>query len=835
MKTLFLRLILCVGTPVIAASPSEPPGVLLEAENFQRRVPADGSFAVVAKQPGARGGAVLSRFFGQGGRVSYNWTAPHEGTWHLWIRYAANQDQTIQYAVDAADESDRSRAGKAALPGTGDLSGWRWARLGSARLRSGAHTLTLYSAPVRLDSIWIDSVDRPPAELPPAGFTLEQTREHLRNPIEPITPAWLAEADAYELPAWFDDIRVCAHTRLSWAMRTRLPDTFAHAGRLFASIGFKEMSRHIKGGSEPAWWPSSVGAVQTEARTRNFAKEIIDEAHANGCRIIVYSRHMEDAHLAGAHPEWRAYDEKGPKSSRRGEQMCLNSPYADFMETRLMELARLGADGFFFDEVHLPKPVCYCQNCRAGFEQATGLKYPTADVPADPLFQKAIEYRNTRLEHVFRRWRAAIHGVNPECVLLIGSNTYPAMHDRHTTHRLWRVADVMKSEFNLAARVGQNRVFTADKSLAPPEVDARIALGYTLDRDACDGRPPHVWAHGIPDATQMMFATAGMIAHGQVANLDHDEATIPDPKRFGPAVALANRVAPGFAGARPLRWAAVHFSEYARDHYAPDESAMWKRVLYPVYGAFTTLLRRHLPVGIVTDSQLEQGRLDGYRILFLPAPQHLTPAMRAAIEGFRVRGGLVIEQQPTWAWHRPGDGMSQSGAALLAALGSARTSAPVEASGGTEKMHLVPFLSRDRKRVTIALANDFSWVRTGRPEDGGAKAPKSAKAAKAEKTRPSPKDERTAKRGQAGKAAPADRPASAEGEDEPTIAGGVSAPPLPCRNVRVVLRLGSAPLRVQELVTGRALEFRQTADGFAVDVPDFECMSVLVVELPRAL
>lgn len=838
LRRRFAVLFACAGFGVSAVAPSLRGGTLIEAEHYQRRVPDDESFAVRADHPTASGGSALSRFFGPAGHVSYLWNADRHGTYHLWIRYAANQDQTVLYALDSA-AGDRARATKAAVKGTGDLAAWQWTRLGSVTLTPGPHTLTLHSAPIRIDCLWMGWADeRPPP--PAAQFSAERTREHLQNPIEPIVPAWLTEADGYELPAWYDAIRVSAHTRLSWPMRARLPETFAHAGKLFRSIGFQEISRHIKSGSEPAWWPSAVGAVMEEARTRNFAREIIDEAHASGCRLLVYSRHMEDTQMARERPEWQARDARGGTITRRGEMMCLNTPYADFMQARLVELARLGADGFYFDEVHMAKPICHCPGCRTGFERTTGLKYPAANLPADPVFQKAIEYRNTRIEDVFRRWRAAIHAANPECVLLIGSNTYPAMNDRHTTHRLWRVADVMKSEFNLAARVGNNRIFATDKSLAPPEVDARIALGYTLNRDACDGRPPHVWAHGIPDAVQMKFATAGMIAHGQVANLDHPEQTIPDPARFGPAVELGNRVAPGFAGARPLRWAAVHFSEYARDHYAGDEAAMWKQVLYPVHGAFNALLRQHLPVGIVTDSQLEQGRLAGYRVIFLPAPQHLTDPMRRVIAAFKQQGGLVVEQPPGWQWHRPTDGMREASAAFLSAIGPAVRTAPVQATGGHVRMHVVPFLRRDGKSLTVALANDFGWVQTGRTEAGnaarlakGGKTPKKAKAAPTGAT---------SKSGRADKKAPAKGPdttaaeksstSSSEGENEPTIGAGAAAVvPPPCRDVRVVLRLPAAPAGVKDLVTGRTLPFERGADGYAIAVPEFECLSVLVVDL----
>jgi hypothetical protein len=800
-----------------AAQPAAVPvavGRRVEAEQPASRDSRDRSFAQVVRSPALSGGAGLSRFF-LPGSVSYTLAADRDATWYLWVRYAANQDQTLRFALPAGEASDRDRATRGTLPATGDLDTYRWGRLGAMALPAGTHRLTVFSAPVRLDCFWLGPVDRAPVDPAPADAAAA-ARSFLAAPLEPIVPAWLAEADAYTLPAWYEATRVCAHTRLSWPMRSRHPETWAEAGRLLHGIGFEALARHLKSGSEGAWWPSRVGAVLEEARTRDFAREIIAEAHAHGCRIFVYHRHMEDEAVAREHPGWRARDGRDRPVTRRGPMLCLNTPYADFVQTRLVELAERGADGFYFDEVHMVKPLCHCAACREGFTRATGLAYPAGDDPAEPAFARAVEYRNTVLEQVFRRWRTAIHRANPAAVLLIGSNTYPAMHDRHTTHRLWRIADAMKSEFNLPVRTGNNRVFARDRALALPAVDARLALAWTLDRDACDGRPPHVWAHGLPDATHALFATAGLLAHGQVANLDQREEEIPDPERFRAAVALGARVSPALAGSRPLRWAAVHFSEHARDHHLPDESAAWRQVLYPVYGAFTTLLRARLPVGLVTDSQLEQGRLDGYRVLFLPAPQHLTERMRAAVAAFERGGGRVVAQHPGWEWHRPDGGMAAGAAALRAELGPEADRAPVQARGGPETLHVVPYLSRDGRRLTVALVNDFSWVRTGRAEPRAAKGPAVA-------------------RGPAGKAASAAKAAASrsdEGESEGIVGRVAAGPPPPCTGVRLIVRLPVASGAAREVVAEVPLRPQPIADGVAFDLPDFACLSVVTIDLP---
>ncbi|GAB6165946.1 hypothetical protein JCM19992_19460 [Thermostilla marina] len=759
-------------------------GLIIEAEQYAQRVPDDGTFAEPFAQGNASAGMGLFKFFPSEGRCEWKITFPEAGTTRLWVRYAAGGSPMLRYRLLDPAGKELS-AGRLNVEPTGDLEVWGWELLGELSHPVGVVRLEVQGAPLRLDCFWLGNSDPPNLEDLMAA-QMARVRSHLEHPIEPIAPDWLTEADEYRLPEWYDSIRVCAHTRLSWSWNRKDPDRFLHAGERLATLGFHEIVRHIKTGSEGAWWPSSVGAVLPQANKVDYAKQIIDEAHAAGCRIIVYHRHMEDDAIAEAHPEWVAKDFRGEPLVKRGTKICFNTPYADFVEKRLVELAERGADGFYFDEVHMPKPFCWCDNCRKAFQEATGMEYPRSPNPFDPAYQKAIEFKNVTIERVFRKWRAAIHAVNPECVLLISSNSYPQMSDRHTTHRLYRIADAMKTEFSLPARASGSRIFATDPTIAPTENDARLALGYAIARDATDGRPPHVWTHGLPNGLHARFATAGLIVHGCVANLDHPENTIPDPELFADAVALGNRLSPAYAGKKPIRFAAIHFSEYARDYYLPDESAAWKKVLYPVYGAFTTCLRDRLPVGIVTDSQLAQGRLDGYRVLFLPAPDRLTDEMRREVEKFEAAGGLVVRQKPEWEWHRPNSGMAEASSAFRDTLRSVWGDAPYRITGGPAKMHAVAFADQAHSEWTIGLVNDFSWVFTGH-----ARLP--------------------------------------SGEFSPAYLEALRfRGPEPCRNVRVVVNPAFRVENVREIITGRTLEVRQAADGSTViDVPDFECAAVV--------
>jgi len=229
---------------------------------------------------------------------------------------------------------------------------------------------------------------------------------------------------------------------------------------------------------------------------------------------------------------------------------------------------------------------------------------------------------------------------------------------------------------------------------------------------------------------------------------------------------------------------------------------------------YLALFRAHLPVGVITDSQLEEGVPGGCRVLLVPAPGDLTDPMRHVIERFRADGGVVIQQRPEWAWH-DSEGQQAAADALLTELGDEPNGAPVQVFGGPPDLHVDSYLAPggdrltagDRQaggdglaaggRLTVSLANEFTWVYTGRKPD-------------------------------------AERLAALPG------------PPPACEGVVVEIRGRGTPERVFDAVTGLELPTEPitppaapgpgvapAAGGVRVMVPAFDYMAVIVAQAPR--
>jgi hypothetical protein len=237
-----------------------------------------------------------------------------------------------------------------------------------------------------------------------------------------------------------------------------------------------------------------------------------------------------------------------------------------------------------------------------------------------------------------------------------------------------------------------------------------------------------------------------------------------------------------------------------------------------VIGAFGYFLRARYPVGIVSDAQVSDVGLTGYRILFLTSPETLDPKQVAAVERFAASGGLVIENEDDWKWSDP-----RRRPEVLAEFRHRLTGreAPVRATGGPRRLHVVAYRSATAppahvarrtttdsgqattpvaalrqqaavtapNRLVVALANDFSWVQL------------------VKRNRPNPD-----------RAINPPAPAVPAGV-RVAWSGGLGLPEV---------RDGHT-LRASEAVSGASLPIECTAEGYAVVLPEFARMALVVV------
>ena len=536
------------------------------------------------------------------------------------------------------------------------------------------------------------------------------------------------EPQDYDLPAWCDNHRVQLHTRLWPEMMESDSSLFFGAASLFQEVGVVTFTRHIKSRGEGAWWPSKVGATLPIVKEgRNVAKEIIDSAHKEGMHIIAYHRHMEDDYMAEKNPDWVCKNCEGEYAeNRRGWMMCFNSPYQDYFFTRCLELIDLGIDGFYFDEVHMPKKGCWCKYCQEKFKKETGLNPPAKWDVQDSLWWKYRDFMNLTIERTFRRYSKAFLEKNPNLVLVIASNTWPRMNDPQTTSSLYHIPGVInKTEFIKGRDGHKGELYNKSGKFAGqysgwyglfrqpeesrniPESIGQIA-GYAISRDAADGRPAHVWTQELCNEQAALAITASIVGHGCIANLDMKESLIPR-QDFASSFALGEKVSKYYADAKPLPYLAILFSERTRDAYWNDNEQAWTKVLHPIYGVYQTMTEHRWPVSFITDCQLEEGLLNDYKVIFVPDESQLSFAMKASISSFQKEGGKVIYNNQKWDWTTE-TGYEKAQNYFIEILHNTKVS-PITVTGGPDIMQTDFFWNSDKKRLTISCINDCLWVK----------------------------------------------------------------------------------------------------------------------------
>ena len=594
-----------------------------------------------------------------------------------------------------------------------------------------------------------------------------------------------AQEDPYGLPDWFERARVQAHSEHSIQLAIEL--TPAGHARVIRQVGADVLTRIYLTRDEGAWWPSQVGEIHELLGNRDLAREISDAVHAQGMKVIAYHRHMSDAAMQREHPEWVCKLPDGtPFLEPRGKTktvfvLCLNSPYRQYIKTRLVELADRGVDGIYFDNRHMPD-ICICQYCRAEFQREMGhpMNYQAEVGSRDYL--EAVDFVNRSMVEAFLEWRAAVRAKHPDVFFCVKSSRYANYFSPHIDYNLLAISDTSGTEFNKPFGYAK-RVMRSEPDFAEPAFDDQLAMGWSIVRDCSDGRPPLMWIPHIRSEEKALYSAAAAVTYGCAAAM---AMSIRDLPRDGPRNAaifsscfeMGRKISPHLAGARPIAWAALHVSESSRNRRVADLELMWREVFSPALGAYQVLKETHLPWVTASDLALSRPLDPNTRLLVLPWPDELTGPQREVVAQFEANGGCVVRLDPRAGWHT-----KQDKPALMRALASTirqRAGKPPILIDGPPAMHAVAFERPDEHRTVIMLTNTWGWARSTR-------------------------------------------------EPDPILIEGIAPPP--CADVTVTfLDAPGRPKRVLEAISGRPLPVESRANAWQVYLPEFQINACLVAE-----
>lgn len=326
-----------------------------------------------------------------------------------------------------------------------------------------------------------------------------------------------------------------------------------------------------------------------------------------------------------------------------------------------------------------------------------------------------------------------------------------------------------------------------DESYALPAYDVQNALGWSLTRDSCDGRPPLMWIPFTRTEHEALFSVAAAVSYGCIASL-HPEGLRQTPRSpaivkeavrvYQPCYALGAKISPVLAKARPLQHVLIHVSAQSRDARIADPQRLWVDLFAPVLGAFESCKEVHFPVATIDDRRLEQGIPQETRVLILPTEAECSEAQKAAIAKFEAAGGSVVRMDSGAGWHLKTE-KPRLKRELIQRLEGDGSVLPIRVRGPAE-MHAVFYREPQTGRTVVCLVNAFGWFHSARD------------------------------------AAP------------PASTG--TAPP-PCRDVFLEIRRDMAELKtVREVLTGTELKPAKSDGWTRCEVPAFPVMACVVIE-----
>ncbi|MBI5818603.1 MAG: beta-galactosidase trimerization domain-containing protein [Verrucomicrobia bacterium] len=437
-------------------------------------------------------------------------------------------------------------------------------------------------------------------------------------------------------PKWFYDITRVAYTDLpniqtlgDWP--EKLIEDCAKAGvQLFISRAHSGEHWNELG------WKSAVGKPDPKMGDRDRTREVVALCRKHGIRYIPYYwAQREPASVAEAHPDWRCVNSKGKPTS----YLCMNTPYRDLVRNRIVELVKeVGVDGIFFDMFHARSDECYCAACKAKFSKETGQEPPLKEDFDSVLWQQWTNFKYRSIESAMLEFNRAIKAANPEAALLVNSwNAWVYRQPDRTTHNI-------RNSIRVAEVVDGMLEETGWYDTVDPSFFAFPALHNFMSwhlGGLCKDKRAFMWSSPSYMRTQPVgYTEAAIRVLAMMANGSVPAQSVPGRDvmaRYMADIAARDEC---FRNDRLHPWCGLVVSEKTELWYGRNDPK--NRYVKGIYGAFQTMMERHLPVSLVTDRDLERGKLDGCKVLFMPNCAAMSDAEMETVRRFvRNGGGLV--------------------------------------------------------------------------------------------------------------------------------------------------------------------------------------------------
>lgn len=392
-----------------------------------------------------------------------------------------------------------------------------------------------------------------------------------------------------------------------------------HNGRWFCDVGMGEMHRGLKGVDQ--------------------LKAFIDYFHAKGKPVVAYFSTIWDKSLFDMHPEWRQVDSEGNSlTGARGGNLCLNSPYKEYLVSMIQQLIKThDVDGVFFDIATFARALCYCPSCRRQFRAQYDADPPLKVDWDDPVFRDFTRFRLNSNYVFVKEICDAVKRANPKLATSVAYHLMNSSNIVGQTLAIATVPDYLYMDPYIAA--GYLKPSVCTKMMAAvgryrPEISIVTRPGSHNDLPSMK-----TLDHLRMDAFTVL-ANGGAVQFFDVMWADGTlQAAMWDRVR---QVFTEIKAREKWIGGKPMKNVAVFYSEKTRLWYGRSDPE--NRYEAHFFGVCRALIEEHIHYNIVT--ALDAATLAGHPVLVLPNTACMSEAEAQAVRDYvNVGGGVVCTEK----------------------------------------------------------------------------------------------------------------------------------------------------------------------------------------------
>ena len=372
-------------------------------------------------------------------------------------------------------------------------------------------------------------------------------------------------------------------------------------------------------------------------RSKEALRIITKDAHEMGLKVIDH----HDGTLC-----WNANSGFVVVSQRLGETVralpdmlpnaafCITNPtFKKTWSSYIIDLMRVGVDGFQLDELYYYPYGCGCEHCRRSFSEETGWQLPLNELDprlgnrSSALWKAYLEWRKNKVAQFYVDLRRLTKDLNPNVSFSSYTTHYGFSSTRGSLAKGVDLEEKARAVNIMGTEVMPRNALAAERSIIPFNKMFNILKSIT-------GNPLFAYLYGS-DRDAVYFGWGACNMTGQAGGaFSALEPPAPGQADFFKFAGSPDNM--DFFSARQIAEIALYFSRPSKE---------WNTGLgmtQELFGTAQTLEELHIPYCIITDNLLTTENLRKYKFLVIGAAGCLSDNEIETIIGYAKQGGTVL-------------------------------------------------------------------------------------------------------------------------------------------------------------------------------------------------